>query len=190
MALVNMTAVNTSSSRGSTRNFTSSSVVAPYTSVLSHPGTNTSATGASSRSSSYPGIFTNISSRSRAVCDITPPSDCNGQGTLQGCMCICNSGYANDLSVSMTARTSCSHTLYTSSSCWFISQLKQLTTTLLLAHLANPRHTSVLTFNTTDSNHLLLPLRSVCPFISPLPLSSPSELPCPPVVCVHRQQFW
>lgn len=32
-------------------------------------------------------------------CSFPPPRDCGGHGTLQGCTCNCNAGYANDFTV-------------------------------------------------------------------------------------------
>jgi hypothetical protein len=52
------------------------------------PAGNTSTSGSTSAASSPP-------------CTFAPPSDCNGHGSKQGCVCVCESGYATDYTVSM-----------------------------------------------------------------------------------------
>lgn len=58
------------------------------------------------------GPFDLLSGVNRATnsCNPVPPANCSGHGILSGCMCVCNTGYANDFSVSVERQPYIDHT--------------------------------------------------------------------------------
>lgn len=104
-----MTVVNTTSKAVATditsiRKATNSTINKLHSSLISP--FNTTSNANSSRVSSYTstrlgalsGILSNSSKDS--ACDISPPTNCSGHGTVYQCTCVCEQGYANDLTVS------------------------------------------------------------------------------------------